>query len=523
VTGKWPRARDKLTIRVDGDNFDKMDVMMNRLGSRRGLSFLLLTLLGFLLASTASIADTGRFLLVSDIHFNPFYDGSLFNSLRDQPVEAWAEILKKTRPAGFNPVGTDTNFALLQSSLHEVHNRLPDPDFILYPGDLMAHEWQARYDRLALRSHLQDPAAYRAFTTKAIRFLAAEFRRRYPSTAILPTLGNDDSYCGDYMIEPDGPFLKMFAQVWAPLIGAEEDAETFRSTFERGGYYTLRLPQLRKHRLIVLNSVFFSVNYLNACGTSTQTPALDELRWLEQTLQRASGEGEKVWLLMHVPAGINSYNSVEGVTRGGPPVTFWQPELTSVFKQIVQRHASSLDIAFVGHTHMDDFRVLGFDGKPVLLCKIAPAISPIFGNNPGYQIYQYDRETGAVSNYQTYYLTNLDTRNIPLPQTPRAGSWALEYDFQGAYGLPVLTAQTIAELARAMQTNAALQAKYTQYYGVSAPAEFTPQQFPIYRCAIGNITPAEFLECLTGVPKPTHPPVLPDRKPRAGSITSKPS
>ena len=500
-----------------------MDVTMKRLGLRRMFAMRLLALLGFLLAPTAARADTGRFLLVSDIHFDPFYDGSLFIFLRDQPIENWAEILNKSQPAGFNPRGTDTNFALLQSSLDDVRKRLPNPDFILYPGDLMAHEWQAKYDRLAPSSHLQDPDAYRAFTTKAIRFLALEFRRRYPATAVLPTLGNDDSYCGDYMIQPDGPFLKMFAQVWAPLIGPEGDAETFRATFERAGCYTLRLPQLKKHRLVVLNSVFFSVNYLNTCGTSTQTPALDKLRWLEDILQRARGEGEKVWLLMHVPAGINSYNSIESVTKGGPPVTFWQPELTHAFMQIVERHASSLHIAFVGHTHMDDFRVLGFDGKPVLLCKIAPAISPIFGNNPGYQIYQYDRVSGIVSNYQTYYLTNLDARTTPSPQVPRAGSWALEYDFQDAYGLPSLTPQTIANLANALGTDLALQRKFTQFYGVSATPEFTPQAFPLYRCAIGNITPAEFLECLTGVPKPRHPPILPDRKPRAGSITTKPS
>ena len=89
----------------------------------------------------------------------------------------------------------------------------PDPDLILFPGDFLAHECQAKYDRLAEKSHRADPGAYRQFTAKVVQFLANAFWRRFPNVRILPTLGNDDSYCGDYRIEPKGPFLAMFADV----------------------------------------------------------------------------------------------------------------------------------------------------------------------------------------------------------------------------------------------------------------------------------------------------------------------
>ena len=133
----------------------------------------------------------------------------------------------------------------------------------------------------------QDPEAYRDFTTKVIRFLAAEFRNRYPRTPILPALGNNDSYCGDYRITPDGPFASMFAAVWEPLLGLDQahEGEAFRATFQRGGYYTIRLRQPAGHRVVVLNSVVFSQNYDNACGSSTHTPALDQLHWLAGTLE----------------------------------------------------------------------------------------------------------------------------------------------------------------------------------------------------------------------------------------------
>jgi sphingomyelin phosphodiesterase acid-like 3 len=472
-------------------------------------TLLLGVLVALLPVVVGSRADSGRFLLISDIHFDPFYDGALFDQLASQPADAWAAILENSQPAGFNPRGTDSNYALLKSSLDDARRRIPDPDFILYPGDLMAHEWQAKYDALAPASHLADPAAYRDFTTKAVRFLAGQIQARYPETPMLLTLGNDDSYCGDYMIEPDGPFLAMLADVWAPLLHLPEEPGGFRETFARGGYYALRLPGPERHRLVVLNSVFCSVNYDDECGSSTQTPALDQYRWLEGVLDRARADGESVWLLMHIPPGINGYNSAEVVPKGQAPVTFWQPELTSRFLQILERHAATIQAAFVGHTHMDDFRVIRLDGKPTLFLKIAPAISPIFGNNPGYQVYQYDRTTGVIENFQTYYLTDLPNAVGPVPQS--VGRWVLEYDFRAAYGLPGLTPETVARLADRLADEPALQQTYTNFYGVSAAPEFPPPLFPVYRCAIANVTPAEFLRAFSGRPKPAHPRPHPDR------------
>ena len=90
---------------------------------------------------------------------------------------------------------------------------------------------------------------------------------------MLPTLGNDDSYCGDYMIEPVGPFLKMFAAAWEPLISPGQTSGRLPEHVLAGRLLHDGPARARRIRLVVLNSVFFSVNYENACGRSTQTPA----------------------------------------------------------------------------------------------------------------------------------------------------------------------------------------------------------------------------------------------------------
>jgi sphingomyelin phosphodiesterase acid-like 3 len=471
---------------------------------------LLFTLLVLVPTRALAQSGTGQFLLISDIHFDPFYDGALFDQLDTQPVEMWAKILEKSQPAGFNLMGTDSNYALLKSSLDEAARRIPGPDFLLYPGDFLAHVWPGKYDRLARQSHLANPQSYRAFTSKAIRFLANEFRRRYPRTPILATLGNDDSYCGDYMLTPDGPFLKMFADTWGPLLAADVDRKDFQATFARGGHYAVRLPGTKNQRLIVLTSVFFSVTYDNACGDSGQTPALDQLRWLDTSLAEARAAGETAWLLMHIPPGINSFSTSESVRKGGPAITFWQQELTSRFLQLVRQYQPAIQAVFAGHTHMDDFRVITLDGKPVLFSKIAPAISPIYGNNPGFQIYQYDRATGTIQNYQTVYLTNLNDAG----KSPGAakGLWALEYDFHETYGFSVLNPATVAQLANRMSTDDAVQRQYMKFYSVSAGPEINAETVNVYRCAILNAAPAEFQMCYRGVLKPERPPPLSGRK-----------
>jgi len=138
----------------------------------------------------------------------------------------------------------------------------------------MAHQWQGKYDRLAPTIPSRGSRRYRAFTTKAIRYLAAEFRRRFPRTPILPTLGNDDSYCGDYMIETRGPHSwQMFAAVWEPLLGPELDARAFRTTSRAAA--TTRSPcppQPQGHRLVVLDSVSSRSNVNNPAGRAPRRP-----------------------------------------------------------------------------------------------------------------------------------------------------------------------------------------------------------------------------------------------------------
>jgi hypothetical protein len=435
---------------------------------------------------------SGHFLVISDLHFNPFADPSLFPALAARPAPEWGEVLDSSLIHGVSQLGSDTNYVLLESCFAAVLRRCPRPDFILFPGDSLAHNWKAQYDKLAPRSSDEAPEAYRDFTGKTIEFLVLQFRKHFPDIPILPALGNEDAFCGDYEVQPSGPFLAMFAKAWLELPGSSLDRDAFLSSFSQGGHYTMRLPPLFKHRIIVVNSVFFSKTYKNACGVKTETPGEDGMRWLATKLDQASRAGERVWLVMHIPAGINDYNTVRDEQDLGP-VEFWKSTYIKRFVALAEKYRSTIQFAISGHTHMDDFRIIGNGPAQIAVNKLVPSISPIFRNNPGFQVFHYDRTSGAMTNYQTYYLANLSTAGAAT--TLEHLEWKTEYDFLSAYGQRALDVEAVTSIARGLQTSGSIQDTYLRFYSVSGPPAFDKRMLPTYSCAILHTTVEEFEKC----------------------------
>jgi sphingomyelin phosphodiesterase acid-like 3 len=252
------------------------------------LSFFIgLLLFGVWLAPAAEQEEGLReCLLISDIHFDPLADPTLLESLAREPVSEWSRLLASSPERSVSQLGSDSKYVLLESCLTAAAQRCPRPEFILYPGDSLAHDWKARYEKAASRCVSDDEEAYREFTRKSIQFLALEFQRHFPNVPILPALDNEDAFCGDYKIEPGGAFLRMFAAAWLGWLGPGVNAEAPRVSFARGGHYSVLLPSLFRHRIVVVNSVVFSNLYENSCGSEAQNPGGDECHgWRRRSMK----------------------------------------------------------------------------------------------------------------------------------------------------------------------------------------------------------------------------------------------
>lgn len=465
--------------------------------------------LAFLFGSIVP-ASAAEFLVVSDIHFNPMLglNRQQFQKLEKLPAEAWPEYYRSLEQP-LSAYGNDSNYALMTSALDAAKERLPKPAFVLYPGDFLAHDWQANYDRLASESIAENPVAYRAFTNKALAVIAAEFDRRFPQTPVLATLGNDDSYCGDYWIQPDGEFLAAFADAWKPLLRDSVDENAFEQSFRSLGAYRAELPGLPADRVLVLNSVFWSASYCCAyhapvqdnccdCVSPGAKPGRALMSWLKEELAHAREAKERVWLLMHVPPGIDSYME-EKASGKSSAAELWTEEFLTRYLTLVDEYRNVLHVSFTGHTHMDDYRIDRIDNEPILLHKVAPAVSPIFGNNPAFQVFQVDDQTSVISNWQVHYL------DLARQKAPPA--WQLEYDAQTAYGLERVTAGSVTLLFNQMRLD--LSGKSAQAYRKFYQVSTTPlveKNLPIYLCTVLNPTFESFSHCLRlhGLEKPTQ-------------------
>ncbi|HEV2720203.1 MAG TPA: hypothetical protein VG323_09305 [Thermoanaerobaculia bacterium] len=429
------------------------------------------------LLAIASSAFGETFLSVSDIHFNPFADSAIVSKLEAADVSQWDAILASSTVTTFSAYGQDMNDPLLRSAIAEMRTQIPSPAFVLISGDFLAHNFETMYQQTATD---KSQTAYTAFVTKTIAYVASAFSKAYPGVRIYPTLGNNDSDCGDYAVAPNGAFLASFRDVWRPIVRSR----SFGRRFPTGGYYHADVAGLKDVRIIALNTNFFSTTYKNPCGTPGPDPGMRELEWLDGELSVARAEHKRVWLLFHIPPGIDVYDTIKyaGTCPNVTPPTFWKDQYAQAYLKIAKRHRRTIIGSFAGHTHEDEFRIASGD-----FVHITPSVSPIFGNNPAFEIVDVDR-TGRIGGYTTW--------NLPAVTLP----WTREYAFGEAYAKSAYDTATLTALAAAIGSDSATRAKYFRYFS-SGSAKSTADALAAwqgYWCGLTAMSSAAFTTCYCG-------------------------
>jgi len=435
----------------------------------------------FSLFAIAFPALAEQFLAVSDIHFNPFADPAIVAKLEAAGVSQWDAILASSTVTAFSTYGSDVNDPLLRSAIGEMKKQLPSPAFVLISGDFLAHDFDKNYQQYATD---KSQTAYTAFVTKTIAYVASKFHNAYPDVRVYPTLGNNDSDCGDYAVAPNGAFLADFRDVWSPIV----DSRSFERRFPTGGYYHADVAGLKNVRVIALNTNFFSTNYKNPCGKPGPDPGLRELDWLDGELDLARAEGKRVWLLFHIPPGMDVYDSVEGGKCPNlTPKTFWKNEYEQKYLKITAAHQKTIAGSFAGHTHQDEFRITSGD-----FIHINPSVSPVFGNNPAFEIVDVERN-GDIAGYTAWHLPN-----VTLP-------WQREYSFDEAYGKSRYDVAALTAVAAAIGSDTATREKYFNYNS-SGSAKSTAEAlatWQAYWCGLKAMTGSVFTACdCAPAPKP---------------------
>jgi 3',5'-cyclic AMP phosphodiesterase CpdA len=274
---------------------------------------------------------------------------------------------------------------LIQQKIAKTH-----PQFIILLGDIAGH--------------------HRVTETSLENNERAVFKKILQVTKNIPVFyvfGNDDSPVANY-----GPFMNQ--QRLSPYVIAEQAGwhNGFLSSGQfckhqkqtvcllnensEQGYYAARIAS--GLRLIALNSVLFSDKTLDSPRAAEQ-----ELAWLAQQLQQAQADKDKVILAMHIPFGMNVYD-------GG---SYWQETFTQQFLKLYEQYHPLIIASLVGHTHMEEIKVIKASEKVIGAEYYTAALSTSHGNSPSIKTFNFTKHKHwHFKNYVTYQLHLLDQRLV---------------------------------------------------------------------------------------------------------------
>jgi sphingomyelin phosphodiesterase acid-like 3 len=422
-------------------------------------------------------------LWFSDLHFDPFADPDLVTRLVQADVTQWHDLFAGSEDHARKPSsGKGTNHWLLESSLAQMEAQTPRPDLVLYTGDFLTHWFNETY---ATVSGDESETGLQAFIDKTLAYIVLRMSYYYPHTPVFFCLGNNDAYEDNYAVTPDSSFLRDSAQTLGPgLLKQTRHLTSFFETYPHGGHFEVYPCPTAGWRILSLNANFLSTH---APGHS-DAPAEAQLDWLDARLSEAGAAGDKIWLLLHIPPGVDVF-----ATRMANDFSDSVPEKIvplmkeihlARFKALLTQHASSVTAVLAGHIHRDDFRWLGTDNDAGASVLIVPSISPVYRNNPAYKVLDYDPDTFIIQDYETWYFDMLQ------------GDWRHGHRFSWAYGSEALDANRMRQLWRDLRTDPAMQAEYILAYDAFRDPLQIESDFRYYWAGIGRMESTAYRQAL---------------------------
>ncbi len=478
--------------------------------ARCTLFLLMVTISLFCGCSSDSGAPAGNSfsaVVFSDIHFNPFYDPTLFTALNSSAVELWPDIFKGSSVQSVSVRGSDTNYPSLVMALSGIKQNAGTASLIIFTGDMLGHSltetFYKNYAKDPTHPTPEDVVAMKAFTDKIVAFIMNQIRLSVGSIPVMFAIGNSDSYS----LIDDGA-NKSFREntagyFYTKFLNSTVDQQTFLSTFKSGGYYSAE-PAGTNLVVIGLDTVPFTNNLQN-------TQATDELTWLETKVAAAKAGGKKVWLLMHVPPGANIDGAASSVDVNGhstttPASMMWDTSSNyqERFLTIFAANPGVITLTLAAHTHMDEFRVM--TSSDVL--EITPGITPYFGNNPAFKVFTFAKESLKPTDYRSVYY---DLGSMP-------DTFNDYYTFSHRYAMqgPSLN-DSLISVSNAFDTNNFYKSAYAIGYNsgnssltpdpysnthsytpvITQPSQVTPyMNWPVFSCGAKFINQTDFYNCV---------------------------
>ncbi len=284
--------------------------------------------------------------------------------------------------------------------IDSILNSPTPPAFVLYTGDLPRHNLDSA-DRSAIFKIMLD----------SLRTMAAV---KHIPFFYLP--GNNDAQDTDYcffsnnhtnIFSLNGIYPYPYNTFNISQTPVASGAYMLNDSNIAAGYYSAKIKN--GLRIISLNSVLWSNSLCYFCSENCGDQEIagnKEMAWLKRQLAAAAGAGDQVYLAMHVPPGMDAFQTM----KYGKDVPMWNKSYgwQDTFMNDLSTYRSNIAGIFYGHTHMDEFRLIYPPSRTNEMTQVAiscPGISPINGNNPGFKIVTVDSKSMYPTDFTTYYAT----------------------------------------------------------------------------------------------------------------------
>jgi sphingomyelin phosphodiesterase acid-like 3 len=463
----------------------------------------LVFLAGILIFSLTGCTGTGNgtntnnnfpVVVFSDVHFDPFYDKTLYTQLVANDADQWATVFQSSLTTAPSAWGDDTNYPLLALALSGIKQNLGASPLIIFTGDILGHDFPKTFFQLyygTLDFPVPDDAAIaamKAFADKTVAFFMRQVRSTIGDIPVMFAVGNADSYLGAL---PELSYLSNNAELYyTQFLNSTLDHLTFITTFTKGGYYSAE-PAGTDLMVIGLNSVMFNYDFKDTLKTEVDA----QLAWFDSQLAQAKADGKKVWLLMHIPPGADKYSTAQNNLDANGHLTtatmMWNQDYQARFLRILSHYPGTIALTLGAHTHMDEYRIMSPDN----VLEITPGITPYFGNNPAFRVFTFSR--------YTYKPTDYSTLNCDLGASP--AQFNSYYTFSTAYLLQGLLNNSLLQLYPQLAADNAKQQFYREHYfsghnyTVPIGNEFYPitdKTWPVYWCGIGHMDEQGLIDCV---------------------------
>jgi len=226
--------------------------------------------------------------------------------------------------------------------------------------------------------------------------------------------------------------------------GAFLSQESLDHMRDSNQFYSERvMPGLR---IVAVNTaMFFCANVLIPL---TSVDPGGQNAWLREELADAKKAGDKVFLIAHVPFGLDEETRI---------YQMWRVFHDQLVEAMDGYHGNTIVASFYGHNHINSFKIMrNSDGSGASVGFLTSSVSPKPLENPSITKFVFDLQAPFTIRERINYYIDIEESN-------KVGEvvWKKSYSTAENYGLTDCTADSMMKFIENMRTDRAL---FDQFY-----------------------------------------------------------